>query len=160
MVTPHTPNVVFDAFCAKEHLPQRPPVRLLVRHADAGQLRAGCKRAASLRTEAKEDVQLGRGWLGGWGRGLSICNRCRTLFPTVPVDSSAASMPFPALASRLAVAISSSAYLPVYAFPSMLQTQASRSRLSKALHAWQQQTATIPAMLTNCEPKRMLPKCI
>ena len=45
-----------------------------------------------------------------------------TLFPTVPEDSSAAKMPFPAFTSAEAVRLSSSAYFPATEDPSMMVT--------------------------------------
>ena len=48
---------------------------------------------------------------------MSPWNCPPTRFPMVPVDSSAARIPFPGAMMRCAVSINSSAYLPAYALP-------------------------------------------
>ena len=46
-----------------------------------------------------------------------------TLLPTVPEDSSAAKMPFPAVTNAEAVRLSSSAYFPATDDPSMIAVE-------------------------------------
>ncbi len=118
----HAADAVRHAGRGEQKLTQLAPVPLLVRHANAGQLRlrkhpseagnktgteqSACEQAVKRRTRGREKGAL-------------------TRLPTVPVLSSAARMPLPGEVIFFAVAISSSLYLLSAALPHILAMAAS-----------------------------------